>query len=77
VSAFNHEGMTGDIRTLLAEACELDVTAREKRRQAGARLAVLREETPPMEWHETLSGLGLDVRSAELLIAMSVGMIAA
>jgi hypothetical protein len=69
--------MNGKITGFLAEACELDAAARERRRQAGAMLAALREETPVMEWREALSGLGLDVRSAELLIAMSAGMIAA
>lgn len=62
-----------DIQTLLAQAHKLEQAARRKRREAGAQLAILRDQTPVLEWHPRLGALGLDVRSAELLIRMGTG----
>lgn len=35
-----------DIRTLLAQAHALEQAARQRRREAGAQLAILRDQTP-------------------------------
>lgn len=63
--------MTDDIRRLLAGAHDLDRLARDCRREAGKLLAEARSERPTgSAWHQAV---GLDQRSAELLIEMHAG----
>lgn len=61
------------IPALLAQAHALEQAARQRRREAGAQLAILRDQTPATEWHSRLYALGLDTRSAEILIRMATG----
>lgn len=69
--------MTDTIRSLLAEAHELDDAARERRKAAGRLLAALRDATPIMRWQGELSALGIDSRTADMLIRMACGTEAA
>jgi hypothetical protein len=66
-------GRAMEIVSLLDQAHTLEQAARRKRREAGAQLAILRDQTPVLAWHPRLGALGLDVRSAEVLIRMATG----
>lgn len=69
--------MIDHIRTLLAEAHELDAAARERRRDAGRILAELLHQTPALEWRRTCAALGFDTRTADILIRQATGREAA
>lgn len=69
--------MTDTIRDLLAQAHEFDAAARERRKAAGRLLATLRDATPVMRWHGELAALGIDSRTADMLIRMACGTEAA
>lgn len=60
-----------DIRELLDLATEHDQAAREARKAAGRILAALRAETPIMRWRDELARLGMDYRTAEVLIRLA------
>lgn len=69
--------MTDTIRALLSEASELEAAARERRKQAGRLLAALRDATPVMGWLRALADLGIDQRTATMLIRLACGTEAA
>ncbi|MDX9973351.1 MAG: hypothetical protein RBU21_10220 [FCB group bacterium] len=65
--------MKDEITELMRMASELDEQAREARRAAGRVLSRLRSETPSLEWNQAVRHLGIDPRTAELLIEMACG----
>lgn len=62
-----------DIPALLAQAHALEQAARQRRREAGVQLAILRDQTPSLEWGQAVRHLGIDPRTASLLIEMACG----
>lgn len=64
---------SAEIRRLLDEAHRLDQVARQRRREAGALLAAVRSRTPAVLWDAEARRLGLDPRTAALLIEMAAG----
>lgn len=69
--------MTDTIRDLLAQASEFDAAARERRKAAGRLLAALRDETPVLGWLRVLADIGIDQRTASMLIDLATGRTAA
>lgn len=62
-----------EVRELLTMASTYDAQAREVRRAAGRVLARLRADVPGDQWHRALRELGIDERTAEILIRMASG----
>lgn len=61
------------IREALSLAGEHDVAARQARRDAGKLLAALRAQSPGPPWLVELDRLGLDLRTALLLVELAAG----
>jgi hypothetical protein len=61
------------IREALAIACEHDVAACQARRDAGKLLATLRDHAPGPPWLVELDRMGLDPRTALLLVELAAG----